>query len=151
MGKAVKDRACPNAQCRMRSRAAKGNIRRYGFLRLKRGRRRRYRCKSCGGSSVSSVGTPYHRLKCTTAQSDKVAALSVEGLSKSAIARVMRTLAMQAGLADRRLHLPRRVHGGSRALRFRGCAAEGKMPASGAHSVLGAGRVTVTDGSTPSP
>ena len=61
----------------------------HGFLKLKRGRRRRYRCEACRATFVSSVGTPYHRLKCTRAQFDKVAALSVEGLSKSAIARVM--------------------------------------------------------------
>ena len=41
------------------------------------GRRRRYRCKSCGGTFVSSFGTPYHRLKCTRAHFDKVAALYV--------------------------------------------------------------------------
>ena len=68
----------------------KGNVTFHGFLRLKRGRRRRYRCEACCTTFVSSVGTPYHRLKCTRAQFDKVAALSVEGLSKSAIARVMR-------------------------------------------------------------
>jgi len=68
----------------------KGNIVLHGFLKLNRGRRRRYRCEDCGRTFVSSVGTPYHRLKCTRAQFDNVAALSVEGLSKSAIARAMR-------------------------------------------------------------
>ena len=65
----------------MRGKVGKGNIRLHGFLRLKRGRRRRYRCKCCGGTFVSSLGTPYHRLKCTRAQFDEVAALSVEGVS----------------------------------------------------------------------
>ena len=74
----------------MSGKAGKGNIVLHGFLRLKRGRRRRYRCEACGRTFVSSLGTPYHRLKCTRAEFDKVAALSVEELSKSAIARVMR-------------------------------------------------------------
>ena len=93
MGKAVKDRACSDSQCAMFGKIGKigkGNIVLHGFLKLKRGRRRRYRCKACGGSFVSSVGTPYHRLKCTKAQFDNVAVLSVEGLFKSAIARIMR-------------------------------------------------------------
>ena len=88
MGKAVKDRACPNPQCAMFGKIGRGNVTLHGFLRLKRGRRRRYRCKACCATFVSSVGTPYHRLKCTRAQFDKVAALSVEGLSKSAYLRV---------------------------------------------------------------
>ena len=89
MGKAVTDCACPNAQCAMFGKIGKGNIVLHGFLKLKRGRRRRYRCEACGRTFVSSVGTPYHRLKCTRAQFDRVAALSVEGMSKSGIARVM--------------------------------------------------------------
>jgi len=74
----------------MFGKAGKDNIVLHGFLKLRRGRRRRYRCRSCGGTFVSSLGTPYHRLKCTRAQFDRVAALSVEGLSKSAIARIVR-------------------------------------------------------------
>ena len=85
MGRTVTKRACPNAQCAMWDKAGKGNVVLHGFLKLRRGRRRRYRCKACGRTFVSSLGTPYHRLKCTRAQFDKVAALSVEGLSKSAI------------------------------------------------------------------
>jgi IS1 family transposase len=73
----------------MSGKTGRGNIVLHGFLRLKRGRRHRYRCETCGRTFVSSLGTPYHRLKCTRAQFDKVATLSVEGMSKSAIARVM--------------------------------------------------------------
>jgi len=58
MGKAVKGRACPNAQCAMWGEVGKGNIRLHGFLKLKRGRRRRYWCETCDRTFVSSVGTP---------------------------------------------------------------------------------------------
>ena len=53
--------------------------------RPKWGRRRRYRCQACG-----KTGTPYHRLQHRRATFEEVAALSVEGLNKSAIARVKR-------------------------------------------------------------
>ena len=91
MSMAVVNRSCPNAQGAMWGKVGRGNIRLHGFLKLKRGRRRRYRCESCGGTFISSLGTPYHRLKCTRAQFGRVAALSVEGLSKSAIAQRSRS------------------------------------------------------------
>jgi hypothetical protein len=43
MNSAVVNRPCPNAQCAMWGKVGKGNIRLHGFLKLKRGRRRRYR------------------------------------------------------------------------------------------------------------
>ncbi len=79
MGKPVTDRACPDPQCAMFGKIGKGNVAFRGFLRLKRGRRRRCRCEACGATFVPSVGAPYHRLKCTKAQFDKDAALSVGG------------------------------------------------------------------------
>src|SRR6266699_7260251 len=45
---------------------------------------------SCGKTFCSNTGTPYHRLQHRRATFDEVAALSVEGLNKSAIARVKR-------------------------------------------------------------
>jgi len=42
MGKAVKDRACPNTECGVFGTTGRGKIVLHGFLRLKRGRRRRY-------------------------------------------------------------------------------------------------------------
>ena len=77
MRKPVTDRACSDSQCAMFGKIGKGNIILHGFLKLKRGRRRRYRCEACDGTFVSSLGTPYHRLKCTRAHFDKVAALYV--------------------------------------------------------------------------
>ena len=62
---------------------------RHGFFRLSSGaRRRRYRCRDCGKTFSSTVGTPYYRLHCTRRDFDGVAAMSVEGVSISAIARI---------------------------------------------------------------
>ncbi len=58
MNSAVVNRPCPNAQCVISGKAGKGNSVLHGFLKLKRGRRRRYRCEVCGRTSVSSFGTP---------------------------------------------------------------------------------------------
>jgi IS1 family transposase len=48
---------------------------------------RRYRCQACGKTFCTNTGTPYHRLQHRRATFDEVAALSVEGLNKSAISR----------------------------------------------------------------
>ncbi len=62
----------------------------HGFYKTKSGRCRRYRCTSCGKTFCSTRGTPYYRLQHRRSTFDEVAALSVEGVSKSAIARVKR-------------------------------------------------------------
>ena len=80
---------CPNPQCELHGKPGKGNIIRHSFVKLKHGRRRRYRCTVCGKTFCSTTGTPYHRLQCSRSAFDQVATLSVEGLSKSAIARAM--------------------------------------------------------------
>jgi transposase-like protein/IS1 family transposase len=67
-----------------------GRIVRHGFYRTKWGRRRRYRCQACGKTFCTNTETPYHRLQHRRATFDEVAALSVEGLNKSAISRVKR-------------------------------------------------------------
>jgi len=61
MGKAVTHRSCPNTECAMSGKVGNGNIVLHGYLKLERGRRRRYRGEACGKTFVSSVGTPYHR------------------------------------------------------------------------------------------
>ena len=63
---------------------------RHGFYKTKAGKRRRYRCCTCGRTFGSSTNTAYHRLQHRRTTFDEVAALSVEGVSKSAIARVKR-------------------------------------------------------------
>lgn len=79
---------CPNVQCQGSGSDKAGSIIRYGFYKTKRGRQRRYRCRICGKTFCSNSGTPYHRIQHRRATFDEVAALSVEGLNKSAIARV---------------------------------------------------------------
>ena len=86
----MKSLSCPNRQCPLARKASSGNIIGHGFYRTNRGRRRRYRCSTCGKTFCSNTGTPYHRLQHRRATFDEVAALSVEGLNKSAIARVKR-------------------------------------------------------------
>ncbi len=86
---AVSDRCCRNAECPQRGKFGRGDIIKHCFFKLSNGsRRRRYRCKVCGGSFVSTRDTPYYRLRCSQSDFDEVAAMSVEGVSISAIARV---------------------------------------------------------------
>src|SRR6266568_2483765 len=86
----MKSLSCPNRQCPLARKASSANIIGHGFYRTNRGRRRRYRCSTCGKTFCSNTGTPYHRLHHRRATFDEVAALSVEGLNKSASARVKR-------------------------------------------------------------
>jgi len=82
--------SCANRECPLLGKATGGRIVRHGFYRTKWGRRRRYRCGACGKTFCTTTETPYHRLQHRRATFDEVAALSVEGLNKSAIARVKR-------------------------------------------------------------
>ena len=79
---------CSNQDCPRHGLSGKGNITRHGFCRLKNGsRHRRYRCNTCGKSFCTNKGTPYYQLHCSRIDFDEVAAMSVEGVSISAIAR----------------------------------------------------------------
>jgi transposase-like protein len=81
----MKSLKCPNRECPL---AGVGNIIRHGFYQTSSGKRRRYLCRSCGKTFCANTGTPYYGLQHRRATFDEVAALSVEGLNKSAIARV---------------------------------------------------------------
>ena len=81
---------CPNKDCRSSGKAVSENIVRFGFYPTRWGRRRRYRCQTCKRTFCSNTGTPYFRLQHRRTTFDQVATLSVEGLNKSAIARVER-------------------------------------------------------------
>jgi transposase-like protein/IS1 family transposase len=81
----VKKPLCPSATCSKSS-----LVIRYGFYTTKSGKRRRYRCSTCGRTFGSTTNTAYYRLQHRRTTFDEVAALSVEGVSKSAIARVKR-------------------------------------------------------------
>jgi len=60
----------------------------HGWFMTKSGRRQRYRCKVCGGTTSTNTRTAYSGLRCTRSEFDLVASLRVEGLSVSATARV---------------------------------------------------------------
>jgi transposase-like protein len=72
--------SCPNAACEHHGIQDRGNIALHGFSSVKWGRRRRYRCTTCGKTFGATTGTPYRRLQRPQAQFDRVAALSVEGM-----------------------------------------------------------------------
>jgi transposase-like protein len=80
----------PNKQCPSSGKGDFGAIIRHGFHKTRWGRRRRFQCQACGKTCCSTRGTPYYRLHHRRAVFDEVVSLSVEGLNKSAIARVKR-------------------------------------------------------------
>jgi transposase-like protein len=86
--------ACPNEQCQDHGDQAQGNVFLHGYSKVKWGRRRRYRCKSCGRTFCSTIGstigTPYKRLQRPVRAFDRVAAPSLDCVNKSAIARLER-------------------------------------------------------------
>jgi transposase-like protein/IS1 family transposase len=79
---------CPNEKCLTRTNSSPPIIIRFGFYQTLCGKRRRFRCKGCRRTFCRNSGTVYHRLQHRRAMFDQVAALSVEGVNKSAIARV---------------------------------------------------------------
>jgi transposase-like protein len=97
----MKSLSCPNRHCPPSKNAGAGAIIRHGFYRTRSGKRRRYQCQSCGKTFCSTSGTPYHRLQHRRTTFDEVAALSVEGLNKSAIARAKRITWNTASLAGK--------------------------------------------------
>ena len=86
----MKSLSCSNKHCPPSRKGAAGAIIRHGFYTTRWGKRRRYQCQMCGKTFCSTTGTPYHRLQHRRTTFDEVAAFSVEGLNKSAIARVQR-------------------------------------------------------------
>ena len=88
--KSVSRVSCPNDTCALHDRRGRGNVVLHGYSKTRWGRRRRYRCKECGRTFSSTTGTAYSRLQHSAGKFERVAALSVEGVSKSAIARIER-------------------------------------------------------------
>src|SRR5215470_13822769 len=79
---------CPDPSRRPPGKTASGGVIRFGFYPTRWGRRRRFRCQICEKTFCSTTGTAYYRLQHRRDSLDHVARLSVEGLNKSAIARV---------------------------------------------------------------
>ena len=86
----MKSLSCPNRHRPPSKQGDVGAISRHGFYTTRWGKRRRYQCQACGKTFSSTTGTPYYRLQHRPSTFDRVASLSVEGLNKSAIARVNR-------------------------------------------------------------
>lgn len=84
----MKSLNCPNPDCTPSKQGAARAIVRYGFYQTRWGKRRRYQCQACGKTFCSTTGTAYYRLQHRRTRFDEVASLRVEGLNKSAIARV---------------------------------------------------------------
>ncbi len=82
--------ACPNDACEQHGEQRRGNIALHGYSKVRWGKRRRYRCTGCNRTFGATTGTPYKRLQNPRAKFDRVVALSVEGMSKAAIARIER-------------------------------------------------------------
>ena len=82
--------SCPNARCADHGEPKLGKIVLHGFSKVKWGKRRRYRCTLCNSTFGATTGTPYKRLHHPMRKFDRVATLSVEGVGKSAIARIER-------------------------------------------------------------
>jgi transposase-like protein len=86
--KTMKSLSCPNKNCPPAGKSNSGNIIGHGFYKTKWGKRRRYCCATCGKTFCMNSGTSYNWLQHRRTTFDEVVALSVEGLNKSAIARV---------------------------------------------------------------
>ena len=86
----MKSLNCPNKHCLPSPKGEFRAIVRHGFYTTRWGKRRRYQCQTCGKTFCSTSRTPYYRLQHRRSTFDRVASLSVEGLNKSAIARVNR-------------------------------------------------------------
>jgi len=84
----VKTPSCLNPTCSLHGNVRSSSIIRYGFYRTTAGKRRRYRCVTCGQTFSSTKGTLYYRLQHRRATFDTVVTLRVEGVSLSAISRI---------------------------------------------------------------
>jgi transposase-like protein/IS1 family transposase len=84
----MKSLSCPNRRCSRSRKSAAGSIIRHGFYKTRWGKRRRFQCRICRKTFCANTATPYYRLQLRRATFDEVATLSVEGMNKSAIARV---------------------------------------------------------------
>jgi transposase-like protein len=79
---------CPKNAWRQRQNVGSTNTVGHGSFPVRCARRRRYRCLTCGGTLSRRIDTAYYRLHCSSSTFDRVASLSVEGMSRAATARV---------------------------------------------------------------
>jgi len=79
--------SCPNEAC-IQSIGSPAKVVLHGFFRVRCGRRRRFRCRGCGRTFSARTNTPCFGLGCSWPAFERVAHMSVEGISCAAIARV---------------------------------------------------------------
>ena len=93
--RAIQDKPCSKPGCH--SFGQRGvNIVGHGWFTTKSGRRRRYRCKICGGTASMNTGTAYSGLRCTRREFDQVASLRVERRVKISTARRLKDALLES-------------------------------------------------------
>ncbi len=88
MSRRIGAQACPYIYCINQREDQEGSVVPHGFFKSKTGKRRRYRCTSCGKTFSANTSTPYHGIQHSRDAFDLVVRLSVEGVNRSAIARI---------------------------------------------------------------
>ena len=78
---------CPHKACTQKS----AKVVTHGHYAVHSGRRRRYRCLMCRRTFSSRTNTPLYRLRCSSRVFERVAHMSVEGVSRAAISRIEKT------------------------------------------------------------
>jgi transposase-like protein len=86
--KPVRDRYCQDEQCQDHGKFGMWNITRHSMYKTRKGRRRRYLCKTCKKTFCSTKGTPYYRLHNPRLAFDDVVQMTVEGVGISSISRI---------------------------------------------------------------
>ena len=81
---------CPNPYGVVQAATPMRPVRRHGFYRRKRGRRCRYRCCNYDRTFSRTTQTPCYRLRSSQHKLERITSMSVEGLSRFAIARIER-------------------------------------------------------------
>ena len=82
---------CSNPSCGSNEGNQPPRLATHGWFRTRTTRRRRKICNRCGAISSATHGTPYHRMRRSKADLDRALHMSTEGMTASAIARVLRT------------------------------------------------------------
>ena len=80
---------CSNPSCPSNHDKSAPCLASHGFFRTRTGQRRRRICKLCGTTASATAGTPYHRMRRPKGDLDKALRMSAEGMTSTAIARVM--------------------------------------------------------------
>lgn len=81
---------CSKPSCGSNKENQEPRLATHGWFRTRTARRRRRICKICGTTASATNGTPYHRMRRPKGDLDRALHMSTEGMTASAIARVLR-------------------------------------------------------------